>query len=104
VNPFSFALARVLVRIEDVAMANIVSRDGSGTRAVPELLQNQATPEAIAAAASAFLDDPAKAAEARRRLSLGREELGPAGAADRAAEALLSALGLAAGSARESGK
>jgi lipid A disaccharide synthetase len=74
-------------------MANILSDDGSGTRAVPELIQGDATAGRIAAEAAVLLDDPACAAEARRRLALGRVALGPPGAAGRAAAALLSALG-----------
>jgi lipid-A-disaccharide synthase len=93
VNPITYALARLLVNVKHAAMANIVSDDGSGTRAVPELIQGDATPERIAAEAAAFLDDPARAQEARRRLAEGCRRLGPPGAAGRAAEAVLAALG-----------
>jgi lipid-A-disaccharide synthase len=92
VNPITYALGRLLVNVNHVAMANILSDDGSGTRAVPELIQGDATPERIAAEAAALLDDPTRAAESRRRLLRGREELGGPGAASRAAEALLEAL------------
>ncbi len=92
VNPISYLAGKLLVKVDDVAMANLVSDDGSGTRAVPELIQGAATPERIAAEVAAFLDDPARAAESRRRLALGRADLGPAGAAERTAEALLAAL------------
>jgi lipid-A-disaccharide synthase len=93
VNPITYALARLLVTVKHAAMANIVSDDGSGVRAVPELIQGDATPGRIAAEAGAFLDDPARAAEARRRLAEGCRRLGPPGAAGRAADALLAALG-----------
>ena len=93
VNPITYAVGRLLVKVPHVAMANIVSDDGSGARAVPELIQGEATPERVAAEAAAFLDDPARAAEARRRLARGRERLGLPGAADRAASALLHVLG-----------
>lgn len=93
VNPITYALARLLVKVEHAAMANIVSDDGSGVRAVPELIQGDATSERIAAEAGAFLDDPARAEEARRRLAEGCRRLGPPGAAGRAADALLAALG-----------
>jgi len=95
VHPITYALGRLLVKVDHVAMANIVSDDGTGVRAVPELIQGDATPENVAAEAARFLEDPARAAEARRRLALGREALGPPGAAGRAATALLSALGRA---------
>jgi lipid-A-disaccharide synthase len=93
VNPITYALGRRFVKVDHVAMANTISDDGSGTRAVPELIQGDATPERIAAEAAAFLDDPSRRAQAKRQLAHGREELGPPGAADRAAEALLTALG-----------
>ncbi len=93
VNPITYALGRLLVKVPHVAMANIVSDDGSGVRAVPELIQGEVTPERVAAEAAAFLDDPARAAEARRRLACGRESLGPPGAAARAAASVLGMLG-----------
>lgn len=93
VNPITYALGRRLVKVDHVAMANILSDDGSGTRAVPELIQGDATGERIAAEAATLLDDPVRAAEARRRLARGREALGPPGAAGRAAAELLIALG-----------
>ncbi len=93
VNPLTFLLARHVVHVRHVAMANIVSDDGSGARAVPELLQGQATPRRIAEEAAVFLDDPARAAEARARLARGAANLGPPGAGDRAAEAFLAAIG-----------
>ncbi len=92
VNRITYALGRLLVNVKHVAMANIVSDDGSGVRAVPELIQGDATPERIAAEAALFLDDPERVAEARHRLAEGRRRLGPPGAAARAAAALLGAL------------
>jgi lipid-A-disaccharide synthase len=93
VNPITYALGRFLVKVDHVAMANILSDDGSGARAVPELIQGDATAPRIASEAAAILDDPARASEVIRRLARGRDALGPPGAAGRAADALLSALG-----------
>jgi lipid-A-disaccharide synthase len=93
VHPITYALGRFLVNVDHVAMANILSDDGSGARAVPELIQRDATASRIVSEASAILDDPARAAEARRRRARGREALGRPGAAGRAADALLTALG-----------
>jgi lipid-A-disaccharide synthase len=92
VHPLTFWLARRIVKVPFVAMANLLSDDGSGTGAVPELLQNDATPERVAAAASAFLEDEGLASRTRARLARGREELGPPGAPGRTADALLAAL------------
>jgi lipid-A-disaccharide synthase len=96
VHPLTFWLARQLVKVPWVAMANLVSDDGSGASTVPELLQGDATPERIAAEAVAVLDDPARAAHVRLRLARGLEELGPPGAPGRAADAILAALSAAA--------
>lgn len=92
VNPLTWKLARLLVDVPHAAMANLVSDDGSGTRAVPELIQDDATPARIAAEAAAFLDDPGLAAKARARLARGAAELGPPGAARRAAREVLRIL------------
>lgn len=93
VAAISYLLGRLLVKVPSVAMANILSDPGDGTRAVPELIQGDATPERVAAEVERFLDDPERAAEARRRLAAGREELGEPGAAARTAEAVLALLG-----------
>ena len=74
-------------------MANILSDPGDGSRAVPELIQGAATPDRVAAEVERLLDDPERAAEARRRLAAGREELGDPGAPGRTAEAVLALLG-----------
>jgi lipid-A-disaccharide synthase len=92
VHPLTFWLARRLVKVPWVAMANLVSDDGSGASTVPELLQGDATPERIAAEAAAYLDDAARAARTRARLARGLEELGPPGAPGPTAEAGLAAL------------
>jgi lipid-A-disaccharide synthase len=97
VHPVTFWVARRLVRVAHVAMANIVSDDGSGARVVPELLQDEATPENVAAEAERFLSDAARSAATRERLAKGAADLGPPGAAVRTAEALLAAV--AAGAA-----
>ncbi len=61
VNPLTAALARRLVRIDTVTLVNLVT----GTRAVPEFLQEDCTPEEITPALAALLFDPGRA-EAQR--------------------------------------
>lgn len=51
-HPLTFWLARRLVKVEHVAMVNLLR----GRRVVPELLQSAATPEALAAAALRLLE------------------------------------------------
>jgi lipid-A-disaccharide synthase len=93
VHPLTFWVARRLVKVAHVAMANIVSDDGSGRRAVPELLQEEATAENVAAEAERFLSDAGLAARTRELLARGAADLGQPGAGVRTAEALLAALG-----------
>ena len=52
-HPLTFWLAEHLVEVEHVALANLVA----GARVVPELLQDAATPEALAAALGPLVDD-----------------------------------------------
>lgn len=90
-NALTWALARRAVHVEHIAMANLVA----GRRVLPELVQNEATPGALAGVASAWLRDPAARAAAVRGLREARGRLGPPGAADRAATAMLGELGVA---------
>lgn len=97
----SYWIGKAVVRVPWIAMANLLTRrDGAGP-AVPELVQDDATPERIASEVEAFLDRPELSARCRERLAEGAGELGEPGAARRAASALLAALGRA--SAGEAG-
>jgi lipid-A-disaccharide synthase len=84
-NPLTYALARRVVRVEHIAMANLVA----GRRVLPELIQDEATPVSLAEAALAWLRDPRARAEAVQGLKEARARLGPPGAAGRAAAAIL---------------
>jgi lipid-A-disaccharide synthase len=84
----TYAIARALVKVEHVAMANLLA----GRRVVPELIQHEATPEAIVRAASAILDDRAKAGAIREELLAVRRSLGEPGAVDRVAEEILQSV------------
>jgi lipid-A-disaccharide synthase len=81
----TYLLARALIRVPHIAMANILA----GRRVVPELVQHEATPAAVAREALALLGDPRRLKAVRAELSGLREALGGPGAAGRAAEALL---------------
>ncbi len=93
VATISYLLGKLLVKVPNVAMANILSDPGDGSQTVPELIQRAATPERIVAEVERFLSDPGHADEARRRLALGREDLGPPGAPGRTADAVLALVG-----------
>ncbi len=93
VATLSYLLGKLLIKVPNVAMANILSDPGDGSQTVPELIQGAATPERIASEVVRFLADPVRAAESRRRLALGREELGSPGAPGRTADAVLALVG-----------
>lgn len=84
-NPLTYTLARRAVQVEHIAMANLVA----GHRVVPELVQDEATAETLSRAALSWLRDPAAPAVATGELRAARARLGPSGAADRAAAAML---------------
>jgi lipid-A-disaccharide synthase len=81
----SWLLARMLVKLPFVAMPNIVA----GEEIVPELIQFQATPDRIAAAARHLLDSPEAGRDMQARLHEVRDRFGPPGAAGRTAEVIL---------------
>jgi lipid-A-disaccharide synthase len=81
-QPLSYALAKLLVRVPDVALVNLIA----GRRVVPELLQRAWRPETLAAASATLLSD-----EARKQLTglaEARAKLGDPGASRKAAEAI----------------
>jgi lipid-A-disaccharide synthase len=91
VNRLTHALVRRIVKIDHAHLLNLIL----GRQAVPELLQQDCTPDKLAAAVAQLLDDRAAAAaqisacrEALQRLGLG--ELSPG---LRAADAVLAWLG-----------
>ena len=81
-------VGRLLVRIRDVGLVNIIA----GRRVAPELLQSDATPEKIAEAVLDYLRNPVKMQEQKKALEEVRRELGPPGAARRAAAEILKIL------------
>jgi len=84
-SPASYAIGRLLVRVEHVGMPNLVA----GRRVLPELIQNDCTGPAIAREIARFLDDPDRVNRTRDDLAEIRRRLGGAGAYDRAARAIL---------------
>jgi lipid-A-disaccharide synthase len=86
--PLTAAIARVLVRTPMFAMVNLIA----GKRVVPELVQNDFTPERLARETVRLLDAPEARAEMRRGLAGVREKLGPPGAVERAADLIAAML------------
>jgi lipid-A-disaccharide synthase len=85
VGPLTYTLGKPLVHVDTYAMVNLIA----GRRVVPELIQDDFTPEAVAAETLRVLTDPAHAAKVRADLAAVRASLGSAGASRRAAEAVL---------------
>ena len=88
VAPFTAAVARRLVRTPMFAMVNLIA----GRRIVPELIQEDLSPERLAMDAARLLDSPGERDVMRRDLAEVRAKLGPAGAIDRAADIIAAML------------
>jgi lipid-A-disaccharide synthase len=95
VSPLTATLAKPLVRTPYFAMPNLIAEK----KVVPELVQDDFTPDRVAASILELLQDP----NARRTLKAGlaevRKRLGPPGAVDRAADSIARLLARGAGNA-----
>jgi lipid-A-disaccharide synthase len=92
VHPVTELLARWLIRVPYIGLVNIVA----GKQIVPELLQRQVQPQAIATHALRYLNDAEAAAQTQCEFARLRGILGPAGSAERAAVQVAQCLGEAA--------
>jgi lipid-A-disaccharide synthase len=81
------------VRTPFFSMVNLIA----GKRAVPELIQNDFTPTRVAAEILRLLNDPSAREALRHDLAEVRQRLGPPGAVERAADAILQLLGSSPG-------
>jgi lipid-A-disaccharide synthase len=84
-SPLTYRLGRPFVSVDTFAMANLVA----GRKVVPELMQDDFTPMAVADHALALLQDRQRADEMRAGLRTVKARLGSVGASQRAAEAIL---------------
>jgi lipid-A-disaccharide synthase len=84
----TYALARRLVRVDSIGMANIIA----GEKVVPELIQNEVTAEKIAAESRAILGDRELRERMISKLSEVRAKLGSPGAAGRTADIALAMM------------
>lgn len=87
-NPVTAYIARALIKIDYLGMANIIA----GGEIVPELWQEEVTPENIAKLAIDILSDEDKLSEIRSDLADVKSLLGSPGASMRAARSILSLL------------
>jgi lipid-A-disaccharide synthase len=86
--PLTAAIARWLVRTPMFAMVNLIA----GKRVVPELVQNDFTPERVGNEVIRLLDSEEARFEVRQGLASVREKLGPPGAIERAADIIAGML------------
>jgi lipid-A-disaccharide synthase len=84
-SPLTYRLGKPFVHVRTYAMVNLVA----GRTVVPELIQDDFTPRAVADHALRVLTDPAHAKSVRAELREVRAMLGHPGASRRAAEAIL---------------
>jgi lipid-A-disaccharide synthase len=88
VSPMTATLAKPLVRTPFFAMVNLIA----GRRVVPELVQDDFTPEKVATETLRLLQDPNARSTARSGLADVRRRLGPPGAVERAADTIAAML------------
>ena len=86
----TYLAARAVVRVPHIAMVNVIA----GKEVVPEYLQHRARPSRIAQEIVGLLRQAQRREAMRQDLRKVREALGPPGAVERAARAILQELGL----------
>lgn len=84
----TYALARLLVRVDHIGMANIIA----GEKVVPELIQSEMTAERIVAESRTILTDAKLRARMTAKLTEVRAKLGSPGAAGRVADIALAMM------------
>jgi lipid-A-disaccharide synthase len=84
-SPMTYKLGKPLVRVSMFSMVNLVA----GERVVPELIQDECTPERVAAETVDLLTNAERVADMKEQLAVVREKLGGVGASARAAAAIL---------------
>ena len=89
VKRWSYWLGRLVIRVPYISLVNLVL----GTAAVPELVQDEASPEAVAAAGATLLTDRSARDAQRSLLRRIRAELGEPGGAEKAAAEVLAVIG-----------
>jgi lipid-A-disaccharide synthase len=90
VNPLTYWLGKRLVKVEHVALANIVA----GETVEPELIQQQVTPEQICREAMYILGDKGRQGWIKQRFAEVRKRLGSPGASGKAAAIALELMGM----------
>jgi lipid-A-disaccharide synthase len=84
-SPLTYRLGKRFVNVDMYAMPNLVA----GERIVPELIQDEFTPDRVAAEVVALLTDGDRYAQMTEALRRVKAQLGAPGASGRAADAVL---------------
>jgi lipid-A-disaccharide synthase len=84
-SPVTYKLGKPLVRVSMFSMVNLVA----GERVVEELIQDDCTPDRVAAETVDLLTNHERVADMKEQLAVVRARLGGAGASARAAAAIL---------------
>ncbi len=88
VSPVSFMLGKLLVKVDNIGLVNLIA----GKTLVPELIQDEASPENIAARAGLMLKDPPLLEDIRNELLKIKNILGGPGASLEVAKIALNML------------
>jgi lipid-A-disaccharide synthase len=90
VSAITYLLARMVITVPHIGMVNLVA----GREVCPEFIQSAATPAALASALKPLIDEGDERARMLRDLSEVGNALGSGGAGGRAADIVISELGL----------
>lgn len=93
VHPLTYFIAKFMTTITHFGLINIVAGEG----VVPELLNEQVTPERVAAEALQVLQNPQQADKVRQRLQQVRDSLGKPGVVERVARSMAESMKLTPG-------
>jgi lipid-A-disaccharide synthase len=89
VSPLSFWIGKMVVKVPYVGLVNLVA----GKEVVPELIQNEVTPQGLADKAISILEDEKTKTAMIKDLQMVRERLGSPGASLRTARIALDMMG-----------
>lgn len=88
-NFLTYRIARQLVKVPAIGMVNLIA----GNQIMPELIQDEATPKAIASYAGNILEHPGRFLEMKKDLSIVRQTLGSSGASEKLADCIIELMG-----------
>jgi lipid-A-disaccharide synthase len=90
VSPITYHLGRHLIKVKYCSLVNLVA----GREIVPEILQDEVTPQRLASEITSRLKDASELSRIRQELHSLRDMLGGGGAAGRAAEEVVALMGV----------